>query len=87
MHVLVKGYNLVVAVPPNMWARIMNHFCRSNVGILGHISKSSLPCFLDGVELFSRNTGDDARHRIPELESLLTQYHYKKLVAFFLKRP
>ncbi|CAM9658675.1 unnamed protein product, partial [Pylaiella littoralis] len=31
--------------------------------------------------------GDDARHRIPELENLLTQYSYIKLVAFFLKRP
>lgn len=32
-------------------------------------------------------TGDDARHRIPELEDLLAQYNYRKLVAFFLKRP
>eukprot|EP00903_Cladosiphon_okamuranus_P008387 g8063.t1 len=31
--------------------------------------------------------GDDARHRIPELENLLVQYNYKRLVAFFLKRP
>ncbi|CAN0132917.1 unnamed protein product, partial [Hapterophycus canaliculatus] len=31
--------------------------------------------------------GDDARHRISDLEHLLTQYRYHKLVAFFLKRP
>ncbi|CAM9764264.1 unnamed protein product [Scytosiphon promiscuus] len=31
--------------------------------------------------------GDDARHRIQDLEHLLTQYDYHKLVAFFLKRP
>lgn len=32
-------------------------------------------------------TGDDARHRIPELENLLTQYDYDTLVAFFLDHP
>eukprot|EP00752_Nemacystus_decipiens_P012116 g10741.t1 len=31
--------------------------------------------------------GDDARHRIPELENLLAHYNYKNLVTFFLKRP
>ncbi|CBN79191.1 Bardet-Biedl syndrome protein 7 [Ectocarpus siliculosus] len=32
--------------------------------------------------------GDDARHRIPELEHLLvSQYDYKALVVFFLKHP
>ncbi|CAM9371775.1 unnamed protein product [Ectocarpus sp. 13 AM-2016] len=32
--------------------------------------------------------GDDARHRIPELEHLLvTQYDHKALVVFFLKHP
>lgn len=41
------------------------------------------PCFSETRD----NTGDDARHRIPELEHLLAQYNFKKLVAFFLKRP